>query len=420
MKKTVLQSSLVICIFGAFLLLSSCCSNKSASKTTVSPEVSEILPWLEAPSLKETYKDIFENIGVAVNYNELRSSDVLEGLEYHFSSVTMENEFKPQFMFNWQAPNTKGTFTSSKGVTITVPTNIPDFSRMDTILKVCKTFGLKLRGHVLVWHSQTEKSFFRENYKPTGAYVDKETMDARQEWYIKSILEHVKEWEEKNNDNQRIIYAWDVVNEAVSDGANANNYLRQNDSDWYKIYQNEDFIVNAFRYANKYAPSDVQLAYNDYNCAMGNKTAGILKVIDAIKATEDDDFLPGRIDVIGMQSHVDTMNPSTTSIDIAIRKFLEKGVDIHITELDVAGSPIGNEKMLRFRYKELFKTYAKYTKKDGGNGISGITLWGLNDERSWIAQKNGVTQCPLLFTHGNKGYMTKSAFYGAIEAAKEQ
>ena len=418
MKKLILSTAFIL---GTLILLAGCTSTSAAKKNTEDKKevkgTSEIMNWTEAPSLKDAYSGIFENIGVAVNERDLQGADTLEGLPYHFTSITMENEFKPQFMFNWQKPNTSGTFTSSKGVTIKVPTNVPSFERMDKLLKTAKAFGLRVRGHVLVWHSQTESSFFRENYDPKGALVDKETMDAREEWYIKSVLEHVKEWEDKNYNGERLIYCWDVVNEAVSDNATVNAYLRTN-SDWYAIFKSDEFIVNAFRYANKYAPADLELAYNDYGCTSPAKTGGILKVIDAIQAAEKDDFLPARIDVVGMQSHVGMSNPTTTAYDIAIRKFLEKNIDVQITELDVGDSGMGTDKLLRFRYKELFRTFKKYQKKDGNHGISGVTLWGINDERSWV-YKNG-TQFPLLFTRDSDGYKTKQAFFGCIEAAEEE
>lgn len=394
--------------------LLSCNSAKQNNKST-----EEVVKenWLEVPSLKETYKDYFDYIGVAVNESELSQPAVLDGIDYHFSSITMENEFKPQFMFNFKSPNKAGTYTGSNGKTIKVPTNIPDFSRMDKILKMCKLFNYKMRGHVLVWHSQTDKSFFRENYNPNGNLVDKETMDARQEWYIQTILEHVTDWENKNNNGERIIWVWDVVNEAAADGGG--NYLRSADSDWYKIYQSDEYIVNAFRYANKYAPADVLLAYNDYNCYSAQKLNGILKIINAIQEAENDEILPSRIDVMGLQSHIDTFYPSISAYSTAINSYIKTGLDIHITELDIAtGNTKNNDEILKQRYEKIFATYMMYRKTENKNGITSITFWGINDERSWIRMKNGAKQAPLLFTKENNDYYAKPCFQSVIQAAQ--
>ena len=39
---------------------------------------------------------------------------------------------------------------------------------------------IRVRGHVLVWHSQTLAWFFNENYDETRDYVDKDTMTSRE------------------------------------------------------------------------------------------------------------------------------------------------------------------------------------------------------------------------------------------------
>lgn len=52
---------------------------------------------------------------------------------------------------------------------------------------------IRIRGHVLVWHSQTQEWFFHENYDITKPYVNKETMNRRLEWFISSVFDHYLE-----------------------------------------------------------------------------------------------------------------------------------------------------------------------------------------------------------------------------------
>ena len=111
--------------------------------------------WLNATSLKDTYSSYFDKFGIAVEYDnsygdELISTIIQQGLVHHANSITMGNEFKPDFIFNWATPNTSGSFTGSNGTTISVPTNTPNWTRPDAILKICKDTGLTMRGHVLV------------------------------------------------------------------------------------------------------------------------------------------------------------------------------------------------------------------------------------------------------------------------------
>ena len=378
----------------------------------------ERVNWKDAPSLGKAYKDYFE-FGLATTFkNEFNTEEGMLGIGHHATSITMGNEFKPDFLFAWKRPGELVDFVAEDGKTYQMPSNLPVFKDMDMILRMAKSMGIKVRGHVLVWHSQTPEWFFKEDFSgnKNAAYVDAATMTAREEWYIKSVLTHVKEWEEKNNNGKRLIYTWDVVNEAVADGAGAQKWLRE-DSDWYRVFGDETFILNAFRFANKYAPEDVLLVYNDYNTYTPGKRNAICNLIDEIKAIPD-----ARIDAVGMQSHIKVDYPElrgTNSFEEAIQSFLARGVDVQITELDIAnGTKPYSSVILKARYKEVFKICLENRKVDGKNGVTGVTVWGLNDAGTWLNHQKeylGHTQYPLLF---NADWTTKPAFYGVLEAAE--
>lgn len=390
--------------------------NLKLSSDDIGKEKVVKVSWMDEPSLAKAYEKYFDYIGFATPLNGvLDQGFVEEGLAYQASSFTMENEFKPDFMFGWQKPGNFKDFVAEDGKTYKVPGNTPVFGNVDRVLRLAQYMGInKMRGHVLVWHSQTPDWLFRENYgDKKSAYVDIPTMNARLEWYIKTVLEHIKEWEDKYNNGERIVTTWDVVNEAASDGATKTQWLRT-DSNWYRIYKSDLFIVNAFRYANKYAPKDVKLSYNDYGCASPIKSEAICKIVEAIQAAPD-----ARIDVVGMQTHVGMNTPVTgpNSFETSVHKFLARGVDVQITEMDIGqdGQKYKSE-ALKAKYKEFFKMFIANRKTDEKNGICGITLWGIVDERSWIYNNGGTKQHPLLF-EGN--YTCKPAFYGVLEAAEE-
>ena len=371
--------------------------------------------WADERSLAQAYAPYFDYIGFATPKVVLQNGQVIKGLEHQGSCFTMENEFKPDFLFAWQKPSKLKDFTGEDGKTYKVPENTPVLENIGTILKIAKYTNLKMRGHVLVWHAQTPDWFFRENYgSSTAKYVSQDEMNARLEWYIKTILEYIKDWEDKYNEGKRIVVTWDVVNEAASDNASQSSWLRS-DSNWYRIYKSDKFIVNAFRYANKYAPKDLLLAYNDYGCSSVAKCAAICKIVDAIQAAPD-----ARIDVLGMQSHIGMNTPITgpNSFETSVQKFIAKGLDVQITELDIGldGQRYNSER-LKAKYKEFFKMCLANRKNDSRKGIRGITLWGTIDETSWIYNNNGVKNHPLLF-EGN--YTCKDAFYGVLEAADEE
>lgn len=395
-------------------------------KIVTSGDLGPKLTWMEVPSIKKAYKDYFK-FGLAVTYKgELNNPDIQDGLYRHVESITLGNAFKPDFLFAWQNPNAKITqFTDSTGKTIDVPALLPKFNDMDAILGIAKMNNLKIRGHVLTWHSQTPHWFFTEGYSNSkdAPYVDVDTMNARHEWYIKSVLEHVAEWEAKNKCKEHVVWAWDIVNEAAADNSTDTRFLRE-DSDWYRVYKDESFIVNAFRFANKYAPKDVVLVYNDYGTysASNNSKAGknhsVIKIIKAIQANPE-----ARIDAVGMQSHINMNYPKINgddSFERAIKNFLELGIDIHITELDIGHSGKYSPLKMKARYKDLFKLFLDYRAKDGEHGITSVTLWGITDNSTWLDNQKEYKnnkQHPLIF-EGTELY-AKPAYYGVMEALEE-
>ena len=385
-------------------------------KATVSiiEESNTVQPnWKDAPALKDEYKKYFDYFGFAVPENQLTNDSIMKGISWQASCFTCENECKPDFIFNWAKPTAVTEFRAEDGNAYKVPATLAGFSRLEKILGIAKKYGMKMRGHVLVWHGQTPDWFFKEDYDSSKPYVDKATMTARQEWYIKSVLEFVRHWEEENNNNQRIIITWDVVNEACTDGAWTDDPLRTA-SPWYAIYGDDTFIVNAFRYANKYAPKEVLLAYNDYSSYAPNKTKAICRVVQDIQAARD-----ARIDVVGMQSHVSMTYPTVADYEKAVHEFLSLGVDVQVTEMEIAfGGQLTSQEILAQRYADYFEMFLRNRKQSGKNGISGITLWGTRDEVSWIRNNKDAMnkeQRPLLF---EKDYECKPAFWSVLQTAK--
>ena len=369
--------------------------------------------WKDVPALKDAYTKYFDYFGFAIPENQLKDKNIMEGVRWQASSFTCENECKPDFIFNWAKPTSTVDFKAEDGKTYAVPPSLAGFGRLDQILTIARDNGMQMRGHVLVWHGQTADWFFKVNYNSDNEKVDKATMTARQEWYIKSVLEHVKNWEKENNGGKRIITTWDVVNEACTDGSWEDNPLRTA-SPWFEIYGDDTFIVKAFRFANRYAPSDVKLAYNDYSSYSPAKTKAICRVVQDIQTARD-----ARIDVVGMQSHVSMSYPTVIDYEKAVHQFLALGVDVQVTEFDLAfGGRLTSQELLAERYGEYFTMFLNNRKLPGKNGICGITLWGTRDEVSWIRNNTddmNKVQRPLLF---EKDYECKPAFFKVLEVAQ--
>jgi GH35 family endo-1,4-beta-xylanase len=408
------------------------------------------------PSLYETYKKHFDYFGIAATYGnfglkqegddkytatysqqywgtpgELYYDEIQQGIAKHANSITLGNEMKPQFLLAWWSVGSGGSvttvdFTASNGKTIKVPAALPNEKLLYATMNVAKKMGVQIRGHVLTWHSQTPDDFFAEGYSAsvgsdgllTNA-VDAETMTARHEWYIKTVLECVANWEAANGygEGNHIIWVWDVVNEACADDATTSLPYRgqttntaskspsSGGSRWYQIYNSNEFIINAFRFANAYAPADVKLAYNDYNEYMdysgGWKTTAIETLVKDVQNGAEGKVngksVKPRIDVIGMQSHLGTSWPGTTSYENAIKRFLALNCDINVTELDFSAKSQDEAVTAYTNYFTLFKKYGK--SYSGDHKITSVTIWGINNESSWInpSSSGGSKTYPLLF-----------------------
>jgi len=412
----------------------------SDAKGTSSDAVSES----ETPSLRDSVasanglgEDAIIGTCVGMGVNDKKLMDLVEE---HFNAVTLENELKPDALFNYNNDSISPSSLQEvelNGETITVPTL--NFSRADNILDKIKAWNdenpdrkIRIRGHVLVWHSQTPEWFFHVDYDKNNEYVTPDEMNKRLEWYIKTVLEYYTGEDSKYKD---MFYGWDVVNEAVSDSTAkyrtdtepGNDKLTDSThgskSSWWKVYESNEYIINAFTYANKYAPATLELYYNDYNECDNRKRTGIVQLLQDVKDAEGT-----RIDGFGMQGHYTVSAPTAGQIEEAARAYAAVVGKVMLTELDVKASPMfdGSEEKLpeeyerqAVYYKSIYDKMKELNNEDGIT-VSGITLWGVIDTYSWLQQQsnvgggaNGQTlQCPLLFD-GN--YEPKPAFYSFVE-----
>ena len=331
-------------------------TEKSAQNYTVDATSSEY-------GLKDVYSNYFK-FGTCLPSMELQDSTAMALVLKEFNSITCENEMKPD-----------ATIDKSKSTDTNIAVSL---SSCASILDFCVQNNIAVRGHTLIWHSQTPTWFFKENFDSNGAWVSKDVMDKRMESYIKNMFEAIKTQYPTLN-----LYAYDVANECISDGAvygNPSTYCRtagantgNGYSPWVQIYGDNSFVEKAFTYARKYAPSGCKLFYNDYNEYMGDKML-------AIKDMVQDLYNKGLLDGMGMQSHLDTTWPSAEGYKTALDLYNSIGCEIQVTELDIA-TPNGDETAHAQRYKEIMQ--AILDTYNNGHNITAVCVWGTTDKYSW-------------------------------------
>ena len=433
------------CVKGAY-----CVTGVSMKKITQpKPEIEKDIPdWKTSVTESLGTGSI---AGTAIMSSEITDDTLMALVEKHFNAVTLGNELKPDALFNYQiGQSVECTTITFQGKELKVPVvndkkeNL-DFSRADEMLNKILEWNnanpknkIRVRGHVLVWHSQTPEWFFHEDYDVTKPYVDKETMNRRLEWFISSVFDHYF-GKAANNKYAGLFYGWDVVNEAVNGNTYRDDKVISESSDtstsdtrhgsnsmWWRVYHSNEFIINAFKYANKYAPEDVELYYNDFGETDNTKCEGIVKLINDVKDAEGT-----RLDAFGMQAHYNVDGFSAAQFKSVAKKYAAAAGKVQLTELDfkasstydgTAATKESEYTKMAYCHKNLYEAI-KALEKEGTN-VSGLTVWGVIEPNSWLHSQSdlgggasGSAQCPLLFD-GN--YKAKPAYWAYVDATKLQ
>ncbi len=342
----------------------------------------------DLPSLKDAYAGKFD-FGAAVPQYAF-SNPLLKNLMIkEFSILTPENELKPDSVLD---VNASRKLLNETGDETAVAVH---FDAAKALLEFAKENGIKVHGHVLVWHAQTPEAFFHEGYDANKPYVTREVMLGRLENYIKEVLTQTEE------KYPGVIVSWDVVNEAIDDGT---AWLRSA-SPWTKTI-GEDHVAKAFEFAKKYAAEGVKLYYNDYNTPLQPKLNGIIKLLEQLVAE-------GNIDGYGFQMHYSNgqtaaTEPSPEKILNALEKIAGLGLKLRVSELDIGAGKMTETALMK--QKEAYKTIMKLMLKFAEQ-TEAVQVWGLKDDMSW---RTG--QYALLF---DKNINPKPAFYGVLEAVQE-
>ncbi len=329
--------------------------------------------------LKDHYKDYFI-IGVAVSPQALKTDETAL-IVSNFNSMTPENAMKigpihpREDWYNWKDA--------------------------DSIAAFAKRNNLKLRGHTLCWHNQTPGWLFKD---AAGNQVSKEVLLQRLKDHITAVVSRYK----------GVIYAWDVVNEVISD--KSDEYFRP--STWYRVC-GEEFVAKAFEYAHAADP-DALLFYNDYNEISPSKREKIIRMIRGLQSKG----VP--VHGIGLQGHWAVNEPSREQLDKTLDDFSKLGLKMQITELDISVYPKEHEARERKAsdydtafsadkeakqievYKMCFELFRKYK-----SSISSVTFWNISDRSSWLDNfpVRGRKDYPLLFDRNLK---PKKAFWEVV------
>ena len=413
------------------------------------------------PAMKKIFKDVIDNVGTCINYNEmeengwqkLQNTDTMKVVDYHFNSFTLENEMNPDNMLN---KNTMIFVADAKADGYVISDDYKEsvvpalaLETIDEVLATAKQHNLRMRAHTLIWYQQTPTWFFKEDYSDDGNIVDASTMNARLEFYVRTIMRYTMQKEkELTGEAGSLVYAWDVLNEYV------HRTNQPTTPTWTDVYGEmglkPTYIKAAFEYAydelkKENVQDKVTLFCNDYDTYFNVNNE--LALISYINQGEEAKICGG----IGMQSHLDIKRPTLEEYGNALKAFMNAGLEVQITELDITinfdtdgvAGDYGDSPSYDYKdERETDSDQAAFTKdfikqivviqknRDktiSPKGITGITVGGLSDQVSLRSRCR-----PLFFTRRSirvkdvvtGGYQTryyyapKQSYEAMIEALK--
>lgn len=284
-------------------------------------------------TLRELADRLGFRMGATLEPHEIADAGYTSTLTREFNALTPENALK------WY------TVQPSPGVW--------DFGPGDAVVGFAHANGMAVRGHTLVWAQDT--------YTPAWvrAIGDADELRARVEEQIRTVMERYR----------GTVHRWDVVNEPLATGGTT-----PSDSVFQRVL-GPDWVADAFRHAHAVDP-DAELWLNEFGT--DQLPAKHVALVDLVTELLDDGVpLHG----VGIQTHrfsVDGPDPAT--FEQQLRDFTDLGLEVAVTELDVATSP--TDPAAFERQADAYRTVVQACV--AVPGCDEVTTWGLTDASSWL------------------------------------
>ncbi|GAA2725612.1 endo-1,4-beta-xylanase [Cellulomonas aerilata] len=290
--------------------------------------------------------------GVAVNTDELENDRKYRHLATtQFSSVTAENVMK------W------GPMEPVRGEI--------DYGPAEALIASAVENDQLVRGHTLVWHSQTPAWLSPDGTETT--LTPQQVRDAMQ----KRVTETATHFKGQ-------IWQWDVVNEAFNEDG---TYRR---TVFYNAYEalglpGHQYIADAFRWAHAADP-DALLFYNDYNLEFTSP-----KVLAAEAMVKELLAQDVPIHGVGLQGHLATQY-GFPNLQENLQRFADLGLEVALTEVDIRTfvQPDGNggftHEVLTPELQATTEAFWRGTLEAclAVEACNSYTVWGVGDANSWV------------------------------------
>jgi len=267
-----------------------------------------------------------------------------------------------------------------------------DYTEGDQVVAFAEVHRMKVRGHTLVW-----------GWSNPEWLASLQTSPAELSQLLQEHISHVA------GHFRGKVFAWDVVNEAFDERGNVKGSIWYDQPGIGLSGKGTLYIEQCFRWAHQADPQAL-LFYNDGGGETLNPKS------DAVYEMVRDFRKRGvPLDGVGLQMHIFDLKPDVEGIRKNIARFAALGVQVHITELDVAlpvspdGIPIPTDLMKQAAIYRQIASACLETR-----GCTAIQMWGFTDKWSWIGSASKHTKgAGMLF---DRNYAPKPAYYAFAEA----
>ena len=240
-----------------------------------------------------------------------------------------------------------------------------------------------------------------------------------------------------SNDNKNKVDVFNVINEIFAMGKSGKYRVsgdEKEDCKWMDMGFEKDmsglegldkindehpiFVRKVFDVASKL--TDAKLEIRDFNIAFGGKKAdGVYQLIKHLKNTGV------RVDAVGFQCHLNAgINYNYENLSKNILRFIDLGVEVYITELDVGlnlwgqgdnrkkvSDVIKTEADWEWFFEEQNKIYYNLVKTAKEAGVKIISDWGFRDDIPYGGWRKDQKAWMVY-----KDYSRKGAYYAVLKA----
>jgi GH35 family endo-1,4-beta-xylanase len=289
-----------------------------------------------------------------------------------------------------------------------------NLGNINNFVAFANLYNMRKRGHTLLWYSQAPL-WLRNEAKNWSAQQIRDFMRS----YIRTLGTYCR----------GKINEWDVANEMLESSYNGSNYRTQTDgtpSDvWYVNIGNKNniatyntavynLIKDCFTWIREVDP-EAELFYNDYS--VENRSWPKAVACEALCRNLNSQGAP--IDGVGFQTHFQTTNltdGTVAGVVTNIKEYAKSNLNVHLTELDIRqnGATINGTQAHDGYYNLVRSCFLE-------PNCTGILIWGIRDNDSWIPGTFGAGVAPYLLynssygqngSYSSTGVLTKGAWTG--------